>query len=172
LTSRSCPHRRQRDCPRLAHDSGAFAYLVGNPASLIFPASLNLLICLEPSRGTGLALLRSGDSSPNRAPTPNGGGETPMEAKPEDTEAVIDRLVERSVQHAVFGDRRDFLKVVGAGAAAAALADVFPLQAAKALAQAKPGTDRKSTRLNSSHVSISYAVFCLKKKTASLIMHT
>src|SRR5690606_40598895 len=30
-----------------------------------------------------------------------------------------------------------------------------------------PGThrDRKSTRLNSSHVKISYAVFCLKKKT-------
>src|SRR5207249_7897466 len=26
------------------------------------------------------------------------------------------------------------------------------------------GVDRKSTRLNSSHVSISYAVFCLKKK--------
>src|SRR5437868_8938525 len=26
------------------------------------------------------------------------------------------------------------------------------------------GLDRKSTRLNSSHVSISYAVFCLKKK--------
>src|SRR5699024_11490487 len=26
--------------------------------------------------------------------------------------------------------------------------------------------DRKSTRLNSSHVSISYAVFCLKKKMA------
>src|SRR5690349_23456935 len=25
--------------------------------------------------------------------------------------------------------------------------------------------DRKSTRLNSSHVEISYAVFCLKKKT-------
>src|SRR5699024_11308318 len=28
----------------------------------------------------------------------------------------------------------------------------------------KEGIDRKSTRLNSSHVSISYAVFCLKKK--------
>src|SRR5699024_11477531 len=27
--------------------------------------------------------------------------------------------------------------------------------------------DRKSTRLNSSHVSISYAVFCLKKKKES-----
>src|SRR3712207_9284275 len=29
---------------------------------------------------------------------------------------------------------------------------------------AKPGLDRKSTRLNSSHANISYAVFCLKKK--------
>src|SRR5256885_17248316 len=28
-------------------------------------------------------------------------------------------------------------------------------------------TDRKSTRLNSSHLVISYAVFCLKKKTTS-----
>src|SRR5690606_40574058 len=28
----------------------------------------------------------------------------------------------------------------------------------------KVGRDRKSTRLNSSHVKISYAVFCLKKK--------
>src|SRR5204862_6597906 len=28
----------------------------------------------------------------------------------------------------------------------------------------KPEEDRKSTRLNSSHVEISYAVFCLKKK--------
>src|SRR5690554_5622594 len=28
-----------------------------------------------------------------------------------------------------------------------------------------PGEDRKSTRLNSSHVRISYAVFCLKKKS-------
>src|SRR5690606_40887446 len=29
----------------------------------------------------------------------------------------------------------------------------------------RPAVDRKSTRLNSSHVKISYAVFCLKKKT-------
>src|SRR3712207_8049151 len=29
--------------------------------------------------------------------------------------------------------------------------------------------DRKSTRLNSSHANISYAVFCLKKKTISSI---
>src|SRR5947209_17921995 len=30
-----------------------------------------------------------------------------------------------------------------------------------------PGGDRKSTRLNSSHANISYAVFCLKKKKKS-----
>src|SRR3712207_8971435 len=32
-------------------------------------------------------------------------------------------------------------------------------------AGADPRVDRKSTRLNSSHANISYAVFCLKKKT-------
>src|SRR5690606_41164251 len=31
--------------------------------------------------------------------------------------------------------------------------------------RAQPRRDRKSTRLNSSHVKISYAVFCLKEKT-------
>src|SRR5690625_6862108 len=31
--------------------------------------------------------------------------------------------------------------------------------------------DRKSTRLNSSHVAISYAVFCLKKKTSGEEYH-
>src|SRR5207302_6763381 len=33
-------------------------------------------------------------------------------------------------------------------------------------------SDRKSTRLNSSHVKISYAVFCLKKKKTKLAPHT
>src|SRR5258708_9729226 len=32
----------------------------------------------------------------------------------------------------------------------------------------RPGTDRKSTRLNSSHQIISYAVFCLKKKNRTI----
>src|SRR5436305_7903903 len=31
------------------------------------------------------------------------------------------------------------------------------------------GLDRKSTRLNSSHVRISYAVFCLKKKILQIV---
>src|SRR5437660_9000421 len=33
----------------------------------------------------------------------------------------------------------------------------------------RPARDRKSTRLNSSHVAISYAVFCLKKKKNNTI---
>src|SRR5256885_5532710 len=32
--------------------------------------------------------------------------------------------------------------------------------------------DRKSTRLNSSHLVISYAVFCLKKKKKNMYTHT
>src|SRR5699024_12135077 len=42
-----------------------------------------------------------------------------------------------------------------------------PIRVGKSLTGTHPFTtqpDRKSTRLNSSHVSISYAVFCLKKK--------
>src|SRR3712207_8077337 len=40
-----------------------------------------------------------------------------------------------------------------------------PLAAERLLEQLRPVLqDRKSTRLNSSHANISYAVFCLKKK--------
>src|SRR5439155_18717200 len=35
----------------------------------------------------------------------------------------------------------------------------------RVLRRSRARRDRKSTRLNSSHVAISYAVFCLKKKT-------
>src|SRR5690348_17357942 len=38
------------------------------------------------------------------------------------------------------------------------------IRALKVLIARNPFLDRKSTRLNSSHPSISYAVFCLKKK--------
>src|SRR5690606_40755565 len=38
------------------------------------------------------------------------------------------------------------------------------VEPASAGGQIRPRADRKSTRLNSSHVKISYAVFCLKKK--------
>src|SRR5207249_6860713 len=39
-------------------------------------------------------------------------------------------------------------------------------------ARADDDLDRKSTRLNSSHVSISYAVFCLKKKKKNKQEHS
>src|SRR2546428_8825453 len=39
-----------------------------------------------------------------------------------------------------------------------------PLPARRTGGVAPPARDRKSTRLNSSHDQISYAVFCLKKK--------
>src|SRR5258705_6421167 len=37
--------------------------------------------------------------------------------------------------------------------------------------QARGAQDRKSTRLNSSHLGISYAVFCLKKKKNTVMAH-
>src|SRR2546427_8680083 len=40
----------------------------------------------------------------------------------------------------------------------------------RALADQVEGVDRKSTRLNSSHSQISYAVFCLKKKKTKVLL--
>src|SRR2546426_7607597 len=52
------------------------------------------------------------------------------------------------------------------------LSQVAPQISASASSQPSrgpsPGRDRKSTRLNSSHLVISYAVFCLKKKKQKL----
>src|SRR5690242_21617219 len=70
-------------------------------------------------------------------------------------------------------------RIVGPGDDAAALRIHDEDAAALGLVTLHPGgqsllcgvldarVDRKSTRLNSSHMSISYAVFCLKKKTDS-----
>src|SRR5207253_2676732 len=64
--------------------------------------------------------------------------------------------------------------IVAGGLKAEALHDARPAQWSKLIFNASvnavsaltglPHSDRKSTRLNSSHVAISYAVFCLKKK--------
>src|SRR5437870_8063081 len=51
-------------------------------------------------------------------------------------------------------------ELAAAGLASVTLADASP-------AYLELARDRKSTRLNSSHVAISYAVFCLKKKKIS-----
>src|SRR5947209_9434350 len=61
----------------------------------------------------------------------------------------------------------DALPISGLVAAAGPTAAAQPAPAAAPL-EADPSSalpvDRKSTRLNSSHANISYAVFCLKKK--------
>src|SRR5699024_5111683 len=70
------------------------------------------------------------------------------EVEPADTAALFsidaeDVFAQEEVEQAMFG----VIRVGGAQARGVGVAD------------------RKSTRLNSSHVSISYAVFCLKKKS-------
>src|SRR3712207_7639168 len=59
------------------------------------------------------------------------------------------------------------LGVVGAGLATT-LSGAFMLGALSLLIGRDRRLDRKSTRLNSSHANISYAVFCLKKKKRCL----
>src|SRR2546426_2321763 len=56
----------------------------------------------------------------------------------------------------------------GRRAAATAAAAWYDTPAARLDLVGVTGTDRKSTRLNSSHLVISYAVFCLKKKTTPM----
>src|SRR3712207_9178598 len=55
-------------------------------------------------------------------------------------------------------------------AAARDLLDRVMLKTGGAIRVGITGVDRKSTRLNSSHANISYAVFCLKKKKKSYIL--
>src|SRR3712207_7248476 len=57
----------------------------------------------------------------------------------------------------------------GGGARLRRLAAALPAPAAQDPQQRR---DRKSTRLNSSHANISYAVFCLKKKKIIPLRHS
>src|SRR5699024_12082451 len=104
---------------------------------------LSLLPPLPPPRSTLFpytTLFRSGGAE-------IGGGETELVAAPV---AVVDHVGD-GVEAA------EHLRRGGDVSAEQSLPDRRGGDASGAL-------DRKSTRLNSSHVSISYAVFCLKKK--------
>src|SRR5207247_3467565 len=61
--------------------------------------------------------------------------------------------------------RRHFLGASAFSLGSTALAWLNALAPRKWRREQRPWGDRKSTRLNSSHEWISYAVFCLKKKT-------
>src|SRR5690348_17825624 len=67
----------------------------------------------------------------------------------------------RRVDRGVRGDEGVGLVVHDGGPGGGHLVAVRPVLRAQ---PGRRGVDRKSTRLNSSHPSISYAVFCLKKK--------
>src|SRR3712207_8466891 len=62
------------------------------------------------------------------------------------------------------GGLGDKFEGVLAGGALLLMAAFTPIALLKLIPLAE-AADRKSTRLNSSHANISYAVFCLKKKT-------
>src|SRR5256885_3374082 len=69
---------------------------------------------------------------------------------------------DREPQPLVHGDRRDQLDLhLDVVPRHHHLRPLWQLHGAR---EAARGEDRKSTRLNSSHLVISYAVFCLKKK--------
>src|SRR5690606_39719091 len=77
--------------------------------------------------------------------------------EPVGREQVLDGQVDHG--HAA-GQRQQRLRLLEIGV------DVARIEVAHAQFE-DAGEDRKSTRLNSSHVKISYAVFCLKKKKNS-----
>src|SRR5690606_40977016 len=95
---------------------------------------------------------------------------TPSKDKNVDGEVTAGEHLDHSLEYlddathaAAHQAEEDYNKAKAELDAAVAKGDKEAEEAArKNLADAE--TDRKSTRLNSSHVKISYAVFCLKKK--------
>src|SRR5258707_9953888 len=94
-------------------------------------------------------------------------------------------MIRRPPRSTLFPYTTLFRSQAGAGAAESRLRAVagarpedrlprqrHPLQLALVLDDVVAVGDRKSTRLNSSHANISYAVFCLKKKKKKTIYRT
>src|SRR5690606_41759770 len=69
-------------------------------------------------------------------------------------QAFLDEVAHRMGEHLRLADRAALEQRLDRAVVARPAQDLVPAQQ----------VDRKSTRLNSSHVKISYAVFCLKKK--------
>src|SRR3712207_7508369 len=73
----------------------------------------------------------------------------------------------RSEQRAGIGVARRRGPAVGADAGLDALEQRLLPVLDRVEVVGRPGADRKSTRLNSRHANISYAVFCLQKKPSA-----
>src|SRR5699024_11879521 len=77
----------------------------------------------------------------------------------------LDEVVRLSDRIVVLKDRRKLAELTADDALTSdSIIATIAEEPAAAPDSSQPAEDRKSTRLNSSHVSISYAVFCLKKK--------
>src|SRR5204862_7588037 len=79
------------------------------------------------------------------------------------SDLTVDLAPGKNLHHTAVDQRSGALKAImqGAGQPAEAVRQTARVDGFEPAAQHQ---DRKSTRLNSSHVEISYAVFCLKKK--------
>src|SRR3712207_7714646 len=73
----------------------------------------------------------------------------------------------RSLRQFIFGLRPQSVETTDLPGLLVALTQQFRQNSLIDLELDVPEGDRKSTRLNSSHANISYAVFCLKKKNSS-----
>src|SRR5690349_23854220 len=71
-------------------------------------------------------------------------------------------MIRRTPRSTLFPYTTLFRSLIGAGLNDVLVAGTTPERFLGRIEEAR--LDRKSTRLNSSHVEISYAVFCLKKK--------
>src|SRR5690349_22982495 len=79
--------------------------------------------------------------------------------------SLLDALHQRARQRGGGGSRAEPAVHVGSAVRAREAVQELARHSALLAAQERDAVDRKSTRLNSSHVEISYAVFCLKKKS-------
>src|SRR5437773_4580800 len=79
------------------------------------------------------------------------------------TACRVSRAWRRAAPHSPSRGTRRVLTRPGSGARAKTMTTALRLVGVEAGKDLR-ARDRKSTRLNSSHITISYAVFCLKKK--------
>src|SRR2546429_3155956 len=76
-------------------------------------------------------------------------------------------MIRRPPRSTLFPYTTLFRSFLGPSARSLRVTSTRPRTAVTDLSKAAFSSDRKSTRLNSSHGYISYAVFCLKKKKSS-----
>src|SRR5207248_6771038 len=91
-------------------------------------------------------------------------GQTPLTERENARPQVEEVPVRKNQEAAVVDYQLQAAVVLAQGPTNPAIAHGALQSRARKTQQGQPLLDRKSTRLNSSHRTISYAVFCLKKK--------